>query len=86
MLRFGGMPTDQILQLLIAERDRLNRAIDALQGGQPRRGRPRSKVVENATDTTASAPARRRKSWTAAQKKAASARMKKRWAAKKKAE
>lgn len=26
------MPTDQILSLLIAERDKLNRAIDALQG------------------------------------------------------
>ena len=31
------MPTDQILYLLIAERDKLNRAIEALQGRAKRR-------------------------------------------------
>jgi len=34
------MPTDQIVALLSAERDRLNRAIEALQGPVKRRGRP----------------------------------------------
>ena len=34
------MPTDQIVALLIAERDRLNRAIEVLQGPIKRRGRP----------------------------------------------
>ena len=34
------MPTDRIVALLIAERDRLNRAIDALQGPLKRQGRP----------------------------------------------
>jgi hypothetical protein len=34
------MPTDQIVALLITERDKLNRAIEALQGPTKRRGRP----------------------------------------------
>ena len=34
------MPTEHILALLIAERDKLNRAIEALQGSVRRRGRP----------------------------------------------
>ena len=34
------MPTEHILSLLIAERDKLNRAIEALQGPAKRRGRP----------------------------------------------
>ncbi len=34
------MPTEHILALLIEERDKLNRAIDALQGSARRRGRP----------------------------------------------
>jgi hypothetical protein len=33
------MPTEHILALLIAERDKLNRAIEALQGPAERRGR-----------------------------------------------
>jgi hypothetical protein len=45
------MLTDQIISLLIAERDKLNRAIEALQGTK-RRGRPpKSGIV-----LTASAP------------------------------
>jgi hypothetical protein len=32
--------TNDIVALLIAERDRLNRALEALQGPQKRRGRP----------------------------------------------
>ena len=34
------MPTEHILALLIDERDKLNRAIEALQGSSRRRGRP----------------------------------------------
>jgi hypothetical protein len=34
------MPTEHIVSLLIQERDKLNRAIDALQGTGKRRGRP----------------------------------------------
>jgi hypothetical protein len=34
------MTTEQIVLLLIEERDRLNRAIDVLQGSTKRRGRP----------------------------------------------
>ena len=37
MLRSTLMATDHILALLIAERDKLNRAIDALQGPVKRR-------------------------------------------------
>jgi hypothetical protein len=35
-----SMSTEQILALLIAARDKLNRAIEALQGPTKRRGRP----------------------------------------------
>jgi hypothetical protein len=41
------MPTEHILALLIAERDKLNRAIEALGGtGAKRRGRPRKNQGE----------------------------------------
>jgi len=68
------MPTDQILQLLIAERERLNRAIEALQGPARRRGRPPAGI----TIAAPAAPARRKR--TAAQNKAQSERMKAYWA------
>jgi hypothetical protein len=34
------MPIEHIVSLLVAERDRLSRAIEALQGPTKRRGRP----------------------------------------------
>jgi hypothetical protein len=34
------MPTDEILRLLITERDKLNKAIEVLGAGTKRRGRP----------------------------------------------
>src|ERR1700728_2490104 len=37
------VPTEQIVQLLVAQRDRLQRAIDALRGPVRRRGRPPKK-------------------------------------------
>jgi hypothetical protein len=73
------MPTEHIIALLIEERDRLNRAIEALQGPIKRRGRPPKNPL--ATDE---APRKRRRFSAATRKKMAAA-QKKRWAAKKKA-
>jgi len=70
------MPTDQILALLVAERDKLNRAIEALQGAK-RRGRPPKNLI--AASEAAPAPAAR-KGRSAAQRKAQSQRMKEYWA------
>jgi hypothetical protein len=75
------MATDHILTLLIAERDKLNKAIEAL-GGSSRSGSGPAKAVGPA----ASAPSqkKKRKPLTAAQKKAHSERMKAFWAARRK--
>jgi hypothetical protein len=49
------MQTESIIALLIAERDRLNAAIEALQGSVKRRGRPPvTKVSEAAVPAPAS--------------------------------
>jgi hypothetical protein len=90
------MPTDHILALLIAERDKLNRAIEALQGPTKRRGRPPKNPpsVEMtyavahtpAPGSATPAPARKKRHFSAAQRAAASARMRLRWASKRKAE
>jgi hypothetical protein len=77
------MPTEQIVAILIAERDRLNRAIEALQGPVKRRGRPPKNPLAAAPVAAKVAPARHR---TSAQKKAQSERMKKYWAQRKKQE
>jgi len=83
------MDTEQIVSFLVAERDRLNRAIEALQGTAKRRGRPPRAVSAAAPAPSSPAkakPARkRRRKLTAAEKKAASERMKAFWAARKKA-
>ena len=77
------MPTEHILALLIAERDKLNRAIDALQGSARRRGRPpKNQSLIAAPD--APAPTKKRKRQSAAQRKAQGERMKAYWAAKRK--
>ena len=60
------MPTEHILDLLVAERDRLNRAIEALQDSTKGRGRPPQSGG--------------RRVRTAAQNKAQSERMKAYWA------
>jgi len=75
------MPTQHIIALLIAERDKLNRAIEALQGSAKRRGRPPKAVAELAAPV-ASVPKRKRQS--AARRKAQAERMKAYWAAKRK--
>ena len=79
------MPTEQILQLLIMERDKLNQAIDALGGlGKKRRGRPAKNPYANAPDWVK--PKRKKRVFTAKQRKEQALRMKKYWAEKRKAE
>jgi hypothetical protein len=74
------MPTEQILALLVAERDRLNQAIEALQGPARRRGRPPKQMA-----MTESMPAEKpRRKRSAAERKAQSERMKKYWAERRK--
>ena len=72
------MPTDHIVELLIEERDKLNRAIEVLQG-EKRRGRPAKVAKAN------EAGHGKKRIFTAAQRKKQAARMKAYWAAKKKA-
>ena len=74
------MPTEHIIALLIAERDKLNRAIEALQGSAKRRGRPLKNPLK-AIATPAAAPVKRQ---SAARRKAQAERMKAYWAAKRK--
>ena len=76
------MPIDQILALLISERDKVNRAIEALQGSAKRRGRPAKDPFAAITPATTPAPKRKRRS--AAQRKAQAERMKAYWATKQK--
>jgi hypothetical protein len=82
------MPVDHIVALLIAERDRLTRAIEALQGPVKRRGRPPRNAMQ-ATDsdsTSAAAPKKKRgRTFSAAQRRAAAERMKAMWAKRRKA-
>lgn len=80
------MPTEQILALLIQERDRLNAALAALQGPTKRRGRPPKNPLAAAAVPAAAAPARKKRHFSAAQRAAAAERMRQRWAAKRKAE
>jgi hypothetical protein len=75
------MPIEHIIALLIAERDKLNRAIEVLQGSAKRSGRP-PKAVTSSAAPEASVPKRKRRS--AAQRKAQAERMKAYWAAKRK--
>jgi hypothetical protein len=71
------MAIEQIIALLIAERDRIERAIQALGGGAKRPSGPPKKPV--AIETIASAPKKRHVSAAARRKMAAA--QKKRWAA-----
>jgi hypothetical protein len=78
------MPTEHILSLLISERDKLNRAIEALGEPMKRRGRP-PKAAQPSVATVPVPLARKRKPMTAVQKKALSAKMKAAWARRRKA-
>jgi hypothetical protein len=96
------MQTENILALLVAERDKLNRAIEALQGPTKRQVRAPKRPVAAAADYNdpsmpdsfkpkafrqeAPTPTAKRKPRTAAQRKAHGLRMKAYWAAKRKAE
>jgi hypothetical protein len=82
-----SMPHDHIVALLIAERDKRNQAIAALTGGftAKRRGRPpkNAAAVVATAPAPAVAPKKHGRTFSAAQRKAASERMRARWAAKK---
>jgi hypothetical protein len=67
------LDTQSIIADLEAERDRLNSAIAALQGGQHRRGRPASKTTNG-----------RKRHLSAAARKRIGEAMKKRWAERRK--
>jgi hypothetical protein len=75
------MPVDEILSLLIAERDKLNKAIDVLQG-TPRTVTRRKSAIPTIDAAPEPNHTRKRPRWTAAQKRAASERSKAMWAAK----
>ena len=77
------MATEHILSLLIAERDKLSKAIEAL-GGTPKPVASPTKAIEAPAPRAAAAKKRKRKPLTAAQKKAHSERMKAFWAARRK--
>jgi len=82
------MPTEHIVALLIEERDKLNHAIEALQGPLRRRGRPPkalATVNAPASPQAVAATHKTRKTtvWSAARKKAHVARMKAYWAKRK---
>jgi hypothetical protein len=82
MLISSQMQTEQIAALLIAERDRLSRAIEALQGSARQAGRPRPKARKSAAPVAVAAklaPKKRRIS--AAGRKAIADAAKRRWAA-----
>jgi hypothetical protein len=83
------MQTEQIVALLVQERDRLSRAIEALQGPIKRRGRPPKNPLANASDwvlpSQKSAPRKARRKFTAEQRQAQAEKMKAYWAKKKKA-
>jgi hypothetical protein len=87
------MPTEHIVALLISKRDKLNRAIDALQGPTKRRGRPpRNPLAATTAPAAASIPVdgspaaakRKGRTFTAAQRKAFGERMKAYWAKRRK--
>jgi hypothetical protein len=79
------MPIDHILFLLIAERDKLNRAIEALQGPARRRGRPPKNPLAAITAPMAAAPVKKkRRRQSAAQREAQAERMRAYWARQKK--
>jgi hypothetical protein len=71
------MPTDHIVALLIAERNKLNAAIEALQGTSKAAAPKKPAASET---TVAAAPRKKRHVSAAARKRMAEA-QKKRWAA-----
>jgi hypothetical protein len=81
------MASDEILQLLVAERDKLTRAIEVLQGPTRRRGRPPmnlSSVAVSPNGSETPAPKKHTRTFTAAQRKKQAAAMRRYWAKKRK--
>jgi hypothetical protein len=76
------MPMNHIVALLIGERDKLNRAIDALEGATKRRGRPPKSA--DALVPAVVASNKKRRGMSAARRKAQAERMKAYWAKRKK--
>ena len=74
------MASEHILSLLVQERDRLNRAIEALQGPTKRIGRPPKNPLAVAVLGIPPAP-KKRKPFSAAVRKKMALAQKKRWAA-----
>jgi hypothetical protein len=74
------MGTEHILVFLIQERDRLNRAIEALQGPMKRRGRPPKGLEPGGSVSSGDTP-KKRKPFSAATKRRMALAQKKRWAA-----
>jgi hypothetical protein len=81
------METSQIVALLVAERDRLNKAIETLQGPTKRRGRPPKKpalnhpsVPDGVKPASAATPVHRKRIMSAAGRKAIGDATRKRWA------
>jgi hypothetical protein len=83
-VKISIMPTEQIVALLISERDKLTRAIDALQGPTKRRGRPPKNPLAGAAPAAPEPAKPRGRRFTAAQRKQQGERMRAFWAAKKK--
>jgi hypothetical protein len=81
VIPFREMNTEHIVALLISERDKLNRAIEALGTPVKRRGRPPKNAL-----TAVAGPAARKYKRSADQRKAHAERMKAYWAKRKKAE
>ena len=85
------MPTDQIISMLRAERDKIDRALQALEAGVKRRGRPPGKKAARAqvedlpdwVEPSAKTAPKTKRRFSVAQRKAASKRMKERWAKRK---
>lgn len=84
------VPTEHIVALLIEERDRLNQAIEVLQGPTKRRGRPPKSALNGATPSVVLEPSKpaqkKRRKFTPAQRKQQAEKMRAYWLAKKKAE
>jgi len=74
------MESEQIVALLIAERNRLDAAILALQGPMKRRGRPPA-IKAPAPTVSVPAPAKTKRKLSAAARNAMADAAKKRWAA-----
>jgi len=78
------MPTDQILSLLITERDKLNRAIEVLQDTPRTAMQPEGATP--ATDTTPAPNHAPKRVWTPSMRLAAKRRAKAVWVRRRKAE